>query len=62
MEQEMKKFIMPICSLLFSLMLSTNLSALEFVQGRARMMPETARQHEEEGIFALYAKLNLTAE
>lgn len=58
----MKKFIIPICSILFSIVLSTNLLALESVPGRAHMTPETARQHDDEGMYALYARLNLTSE
>jgi Spy/CpxP family protein refolding chaperone len=61
-EREMKKFIIPVCSVLISLVLSTNLPAFESAHGRAQMMPERARQHDAEGFYALYAKLNLTSE
>ena len=56
----MKKLMLAIGSILFAMAISTNLMAWEDGRGRAHMMPETARQPE--GIYALYGKLNLTAD
>jgi Spy/CpxP family protein refolding chaperone len=56
----MKKLLLAIGSILFALVISTNLMAFEYGRGRAHMMPERGRQHE--GIYALYGKLNLTAD
>jgi Spy/CpxP family protein refolding chaperone len=56
----MKKLLLAIGSILFALVISTNLMAFEYGRGRAHMMPERGRQ--QEGIYALYGKLNLTAD
>jgi Spy/CpxP family protein refolding chaperone len=56
----MNKLMLAIGSILLAMTVSTNLMAWEYGRGRAHMMPEKARQ--QEGIYALYGKLNLTAE
>lgn len=56
----MKKLMLTIGSILFAMAVSTNLMAWEYGRGRAHMMPERGRQPE--GIYALYGKLNLTAD
>ena len=56
----MKKLLLAIGSILFAMAVSTNLMAWEQGRGRAHMMQERGRQPE--GIYALYGKLNLTAD
>lgn len=56
----MKRLILAIGSILFMMAVSTNLMAWECGRGRAHMMPEAAGQ--QEGIYALCGKLNLTAD
>ena len=56
----MKKLMLAIGSILFTMAISTNLMAWEYGRGRAHMMTERGRQ--QEGIYALYSKLNLSAD
>jgi len=57
----MKKLILAIGSILLTMAISTNLMAGEYGRGRGHMMmPGAARQ--QEGMYALYGKLNLTAD
>lgn len=56
----MKKLMLAIGSILFVMAVSTNLMAWECGRGRAHMMSEKGGQ--QEGIYALYDKLNLTVE
>ncbi|MDP2267949.1 MAG: Spy/CpxP family protein refolding chaperone, partial [Deltaproteobacteria bacterium] len=56
----MKKIILAIGFILLTMAFSTNLMAWEYGRGRAHMMPGNARQ--QEGMHALYGKLNLTAD
>jgi Spy/CpxP family protein refolding chaperone len=55
----MKKLLMTIGFILLTLVVSTNLMAWEYGRGRAHMME---RGRPQEGLYALYGKLNLTAE
>jgi Spy/CpxP family protein refolding chaperone len=59
-EKKMKKILLAIGFTLFTLVISTNLMAFEYGRGRAHMMPERGRQ--QEGLYALYGKLNLSAD
>ena len=56
----MKKLMLAIGSILFTMIISTNLMAWEYGRGRAHMMTEKWGQ--QEGNYALYGKLNLTAD
>lgn len=51
---------MVIGSILFTMVVATNLAAWEYGRGRAHMMPEKGRQQER--FYALYGKLNLSAD
>jgi len=55
----MKK-IVAIGSILFTMIVATNLMAGEYGRGRVQMMP--GKEGRQEGIYALYGKLNLTVE
>lgn len=56
----MKKLMLAIGIIMVTMTISTTLMAWEYGRGRAHMMPERARQ--QEGLYALYGKLNLTAD
>jgi zinc resistance-associated protein len=58
--KKMKKLMVAIGTILLTMAVSTNLLAWEHGRGRAHLMPE-APGHQE-GNYALYGKLNLTAE
>ena len=58
----MKKIILAIVSILFTMAISTNLFALDCGWKRGHGMRDAAGHHDKEGLYALFAKLNLTKE
>jgi len=58
----MKKIILAIVSILFTMAISTHLFAFDCESKRGHGMRNAAGHHEKEGLYALFAKLNLTKE
>ena len=58
----MKKIILAIASILFTMAISTHLFALDCESRRGHGMRDEAGHHEKAGLYTLFAKLNLTKE
>jgi Spy/CpxP family protein refolding chaperone len=59
---KMKKIIGAVVPILFSVLISTNLFAVDYVRGKVNMQREAAGHYDKKGELALFAKLNLTNE